>query len=809
MKHFNKALTLVCLLTLVTFSQEAFSQMYWNNAASFEGNNTSYVAVPNSATINIVTSFTIEAWINPSTISGLAKGIVSKGGVLGGSLRYGIRLNNEGRISILTNGSIRITSRVSNPVSINKWTHVSATYSAATGLFSIYINGIPDTTAVIGGAIPASNTDSLYIGISGNTTPFAGQIDEVRLWNTELTASEIASYERLTLGASTGIYSRLKMSIAFQGENVSADPLKDMSGNGNNAYSRNTVFSTPNFSAGGTVFRPLHTVTQNESLDLDGTEDYLSGADNSSINPDSAITLECWVYPRTNSACRIISKGNNYGIIYTGNRINGLINNNVIQSLISIPLNQWSYLVFTYRNSGDYIFYINGLNVKSGNTALGNINITGDSLFVGGGPGGIGDLNGYLDEVRITNTAKSQEEIHNYNYASLDKIHDPNVILKNVNYGFDGNTFDNVGDGGPVLIFRGDAKFTYSGAIRQPVSPLNQDKDLQFSRAFYIKTANKRIPETLTSGTITDSLNINLETQINDLNLFVGINHENSADLNITLISPSGDSALIFSNTLSNSYDNNVISIFDDQADSSLKNLTYASFYAKLKPQNSVNSAFTGKSSKGFWKIRISDVNTANTGMLYGWGIQINNADKRAKNLNLSAMIQGFYNPASNKMIPDTLSVRIHSLNFNATSKAVIDPDGNCYLSFTPSGLLTDGKSFLVEVHHRNSIETWAAQNYKFINSEVNIDFLNSTSEVLGGNVINADNSPVRYAIYGGDIGQDGLVDLNDVVAVFNSASAFQTGYIIQDVTGDNISDLTDVVLVFNNSVNFVHSVVP
>ena len=114
----------------------------------------------------------MEAWINPSTLSGASKGIISKGGLLGTSLKYAVRLNSNGRISVLTNGASRLTSKVSTPISVNTWTHFAATYNSSTGVFNIYLNGILDTYSTIAGAAPSANSDSLFIGISGSSTPF-------------------------------------------------------------------------------------------------------------------------------------------------------------------------------------------------------------------------------------------------------------------------------------------------------------------------------------------------------------------------------------------------------------------------------------------------------------------------------------------------------------------------------------------------------------------------------------------------------------------------------------------------------------
>jgi len=360
-----KKFYILVLLAAGLYSGQSSAQIYWSKTASFAGNNTSYVAVPNSATIDITGSFSIEAWINPATLSGTSKGIISKGGFLGTSLKYAVRLNSSGRISVLTNGASRLTSRVSTPLSVNNWTHFSTTYNSATGVFNIYLNGILDTTSTVAAASPGVNSDSLFIGISGSSTPFAGQLDEVRLWNKILSGSDINMFMRTSLGTSSGIYSGLVMSIAFQSENVLENQLKDMSGNGNNAFDRNIEAASPfsNSMAGGSFFRPLHTISQNECLELDGTEDFLAGKDTTALNLDTALTLECWIYPRTSGGCRLISKGNNYGIIYTNGSFNGLINNNIILSGNSIPVSQWSYLAFTYRSSGEYNFFINGINV--------------------------------------------------------------------------------------------------------------------------------------------------------------------------------------------------------------------------------------------------------------------------------------------------------------------------------------------------------------------------------------------------------------------------------------------------------------
>jgi hypothetical protein len=71
------------------------------------------------------------------------------------------------------------------------------------------------------------------------------------------------------------------------------------------------------------------------------------------------------------------------------------------------------------------------------------------------------------------------------------------------------------------------------------------------------------------------------------------------------------------------------------------------------------------------------------------------------------------------------------------------------------------------------------------------------------------DNSPVRFAVYSGDVNQDGTVDLTDIVLCFNDANAFTSGYVNTDLNGDDFVDLTDITIAYNNSNSFVSKITP
>lgn len=772
--------------------------MFWNQSAQFAGNSSSYLAVPNSATINITGSFSIEAWINPAS-SGL-KGVIAKGGTLGTSLEYAIRFDNN-RVRLITNGGTKVISRASNTIPLNQWTHIAGTYNSTANLFRIYINGVLDTSSIVAGAAPPSNTDSLFIGISGAFTPFEGQIDEVRLWNRDLTPTEVNQYFRSTLSANTGIYSGLVMSLSFQSNQsqISFLSLVDKTENDNDAFNRGVT-------AVNLSDRPSLTILPNESVELDGTDDYISSPDDAKLSPTSAMTLEAWVYMRNTNPATFLSKGTNYRLGYNGAQITFGINNNFFSTGVSLGAGSWNHLALTYSGaSGIYFFYLNGVLRNTDTLGTGNVINGTDSLLIGGGPL-FGDLNGYIDEVRISTSVKSQSLINKFLYQSIESSNHPFAAAV---YSLDG-IVNSGSTGVPRLSFRNNARFSHPGRIAQPVSPLNRNDNSDFSESYYMKTSNKKIPSSGTAGSVSDSTNVNFNAAITDVNLFVALNHKNSSNIEIVLIAPNNDSVKVFDNETTLSTDNNLITVFNDQADSSLLSNRYATFSTVIRPENNMNAIFGGDNSQGRWKLIVRDEQSNDTGFLYSWGIQINNITQRTKDLDLSTLIQGFYNSLTNQMVPDTLTVQIRNgVSPYAgvdSSKVVLSSTGLGLCSFT--GNASNNVQYYLRISHRNSIETWS-NLFSFVNDEAVYSFLSSAATAFGNNQIQVDNSPVRFANYNGDVDHDGFVDGSDGLLIDNDASNFLSGYLVTDTNGDNFIDGSDAAVADNNAFNFVEKIVP
>lgn len=806
----NLKIFIIAITLLLLTKNEAPAQMFWNNACSFAGSTSSYLSRANSTELNITGSFTMEAWVNPVNVTSPTNQILIQKREGSNAVGYTLYLSS-GKAAIRTNSTTRLVGKT--VLSNNNWTHIAGTYNSISGLFSVYLNGSLDTSVIIAAAAPATSTDSLYIG-KGFNSPFAGELDEIRIWNRNLSGTEVNQYRRTTLGTSSGVYSGLVLSATFQDNdaNGTAFSLSDQSGNGNTLINRGaTAVDLSN--------RPLQTININDCAEFDGADDYLAGDDAAALSPSSELTIEAWIFPRSYDKNNVlIHKGTDDGTttdyalnLYQG-KLQAVINNNItLTSDDDIPLNRWSHVAFTFDGINGYnIFYLNGVAIDVGINDKGFIIDGTDSLYIGGTQA-LTDFDGFVDEVRIKLSVKSESEINSFLFRSIDESND--LTGTEAVYNLDGYLVSNVGSTNR-LYYRNNASFAHSGTINnQPLSPLNRTDDHDFQDGFYLKTSDRRIPESGTSGSMqTDTLNVLLNETITDVNVFVAINHISEHHLSISLVAPNGESVSVFNgnNLVTNS--DNMVTLFDDDADSTIVNGRYVSFAPVIKPLNNMNTVFSGDNSFGKWRLVVNDLSATDTGRLYGWGIQFNNMTQKSKLFASRVLIEGFYNPGTNLMRRDTMRfyMRHTSAPYDIIDSAQVylNNDGTSLTSFSN---LSDGILYYIHLHHRNSIETWSSDAVSFdpLTYQASYDFTDSDTKAFGNNMRLVDNSPVRYAIFSGDVDKNGSVEAFDLSSIDNDAAEFLTGYVQTDITGDDIVEASDLSIADNNAAEFVTAIIP
>jgi Concanavalin A-like lectin/glucanases superfamily/Secretion system C-terminal sorting domain len=211
------------------------------NAISFDGVD-DVVVVPHIAALNFPADLTVETWIKiPS--GALGGSIIEKWGGNNLSIGYPFVLRFIQSVHSITFARYNGASSVSiNGISIvddNKWHHVSATKIGS--LLSLYIDGILQGTVTdYTDLTNVNNTQNLGIGYGGApfTDHLLGSIDEVRIWNTGLTHTQIRDRMCRKITSSDALYPNLVAYYNF--DESTGTTAFDATANNNNGILTNS-----------------------------------------------------------------------------------------------------------------------------------------------------------------------------------------------------------------------------------------------------------------------------------------------------------------------------------------------------------------------------------------------------------------------------------------------------------------------------------------------------------------------------------------------------------------------------------------
>jgi hypothetical protein len=165
------------------------AQGRFGTALQFDGAD-DRVSVADSNALDVASRFTLEAWVNPTVLTGWRTVMLKESP---DGLAYALYANDNAPkpaayARIAGEGASRTTSGPS-PLPVNTWTHLAATYDGTT--LRMFVNGAQ------AGSVPATGTllqTTNPLSIGGNLVwgeYFEGLIDEVRIYNRALTAAEI------------------------------------------------------------------------------------------------------------------------------------------------------------------------------------------------------------------------------------------------------------------------------------------------------------------------------------------------------------------------------------------------------------------------------------------------------------------------------------------------------------------------------------------------------------------------------------------------------------------------------------------
>ena len=146
------------------------------------------------------------------------------------------------------------------------------------------------------------------------------------------------------------------------------------------------------------------------SLLLDGTGDYARCEGGTDFTFSGNFTAECWVYPTSVTGSRhLFALGTETTGRYHFSLESGVVTGNFYGSTSttfggSISTNTWTHIALV-RSGSTIRVYVNGTALGTTETNSSTINNTGQ-LTIGADNNGINSIIGYIDEVRISNTAR-------------------------------------------------------------------------------------------------------------------------------------------------------------------------------------------------------------------------------------------------------------------------------------------------------------------------------------------------------------------------------------------------------------------
>lgn len=390
-------------------------------ALDFNGSSQN-VNAGSSSSLNVTGNITITAWIKARSYGGGSKGrIVDRSANTSG---YDFQIENSAVSNGLTfipdaaNPVDNITS-LANAVSLGKWYFVAVTYDTATA--KIYVNGYLNNSKSLSRAIPSIASRDFYIGYrSDGIRSFNGSLDEVRVYNRVLSATEIGKLYnagsakiKIVAGKSTKINisqtDRLTEGLVgywtFDGPDISGTAVTDKSGQGNS----------------GTISGAIKTIGKiGQALNFNGNGDYVSLG--------TPAVLTSLTYPYAISMWFKTSTLNDGGILFSFDVTdansdqtivlsNAAINDQHISSgdkvidvyptIRNLSNGNWHHLVVERDSANATIMYVDGRNFSTSDTSGYSVN----GLVIGARGTGTYPFNGSIDDVRIYNRALSADEI--------------------------------------------------------------------------------------------------------------------------------------------------------------------------------------------------------------------------------------------------------------------------------------------------------------------------------------------------------------------------------------------------------------
>ena len=377
----------------------------------FDGSN-DYVDGGSDSILDITDELTMSAWVNPDAFVQFGPAVwrlktTSPFTWAQYRLGYGNSANEWGVTFNDTGGTWR--DHWAGSLSTDTWTHIVGVVKS-NDYVKIYADGvlIQEWTGLSYG-LP-SGTGPVNIGRQQeNNSYFDGNIDDVRIYNRALSQYEISALAAGNQPATSWETSGLVGYWPF--EEGSGTSTADKSGNGNNGTLTNMDGSDWDSSTKADL-----DFTNGYSLDFDGSDDYITVANDATLRLAGDLTIGAWVqFDDSSKSNAIVAFGNpnnadEYWFSLNSNSVKLQTNNVDYWQYAFTPSTSTWYHMLWKRSGSTNSLYIDG-DEKATATYSTGFTDTSVALEIGGTASSGNDIDGRMDDVRIYNRALSDWEI--------------------------------------------------------------------------------------------------------------------------------------------------------------------------------------------------------------------------------------------------------------------------------------------------------------------------------------------------------------------------------------------------------------
>lgn len=617
-----------------------------------------YLVVDTEADLE-TSSYTIEAWIYPTTISGFPT-------VVGNDFQNGYWFGIDQTTGQLRfwplgsdQGGVMLGTAV---IPLNQWSHVAASYDEATHTARLYIDGLQDAVSSAYAGAPDASVAPHCIGADRpNNGPanffFRGWIDEVKIWSRALGAPEIAVRRFHRAGTPKllfhGIYDNLE--AYWDMEDPIAGTYQDRwAGDGEAA---NTATPVNGSTQSATTIPPI---AYNHGMFFSGFGDFVYRNLPLDYSFEDGLTIEAWIAPSGPFLApnapegiplpvrTIVGRSSGQGFWFglnESNRLRFYPSGGVGQYFESnqyLPLEKWTHVAAVYR-PGMAELYVNGVldthtddftdpvveNLVEPLIGADPLPIIAAGPDVPVAPLGIPEQQlylGWMDEVRVTGAALGAAKIREGMFRAApavgivdDELGHPHTRLT-----------ASLDPRGPELVYASaGARFDRSGA---PV--FGPEADVAFMNLegyrnqISVNGAIGNLPGGADYTFLDLDLTVSQSFTVNDVNVFVSVSAtsfiENYAadalqGTQIRLQAPS-----LFTINLMDYGDGrgrDIHTVFDDEAVLPLGVAT-TPYIDGVKPADPL-TGFDGANALGLWRLSVNGGKGVDVGV-WAWGLSFN-----------------------------------------------------------------------------------------------------------------------------------------------------------------------------------------